>query len=410
MTEARAIYPGRLWIVGAAVLLALLLVCLLLRRGNVAAIGQRAVDKTQDASGSGTVALSAAEKARRAAIAALGPIHEKGINGADLYGEALALYAKLSDGDKAVLGRRYEKHDPAVDAALAARIEPIMELLRKARKAPYVDWGFEPVKPWTDVSERFKHEQSIANLALWDAGYQFQTDPDAAVSDLAAMEAFSRSQADSIQGLEVEREINGSGVRLLAENATIITADSAPDITAIVNASAVEGSYQAAMDNLAWNAGQLAAEYPKTPEGQAGVFDDLEKYDGVPADAVVPALEWMGKTATGLGATITETDAQYQQWRAQQRASTESQQFADAILGNCDNQRGEEQAAIVGGAMLQAGIAIEQGDQTQFQSIVDPVTGKPFGYTQTKTGFQLGSALQLNGGPVTLDFPAPAGK
>ena len=66
--------------------------------------------------------------------------------------------------------------------------------------------------------------------------------------------------------------------------------------------------------------------------------------------------------------------------------------------------------SIVASAMLQAGMALEQNDQAQFQSILDPASGQPFAYTQTANGFQLGSALQQRGKPLSLSFSTPAAK
>ena len=57
---------------------------------------------------------------------------------------------------------------------------------------------------------------------------------------------------------------------------------------------------------------------------------------------------------------------------------------------------------------LTAGIALEQGNQSQFQSILDPVSGQPFAVTQTSNGFQLSSPVESPaGGPVTLTFGPP---
>jgi hypothetical protein len=66
---------------------------------------------------------------------------------------------------------------------------------------------------------------------------------------------------------------------------------------------------------------------------------------------------------------------------------------------------------VVQDALLNAGIALEQNNQAQFQTITDPTTGQPFTYTQTAGGFKLSSALRPSSGkPVTMDFGAPPGQ
>jgi hypothetical protein len=61
--------------------------------------------------------------------------------------------------------------------------------------------------------------------------------------------------------------------------------------------------------------------------------------------------------------------------------------------------------------MVEAGLALEQGGQAQYEAIADPTTGQPFNYVQTAAGFQLTSGFKNSDGkPLTLDFGTAAGQ
>lgn len=94
MHEARATYSRRrLFVLGAALLLAILVLVLLLREQRNATRGANEAATVMVGSSSPSE-VSAGEEARRAAIAALGPIKRcQGTNAADLYLHALDLYA-----------------------------------------------------------------------------------------------------------------------------------------------------------------------------------------------------------------------------------------------------------------------------------------------------------------------------
>jgi hypothetical protein len=124
----------------------------------------------------------------------------------------------------------------------------------------------------------------------------------------------------------------------------------------------------------------------------------------------VSEMKWLAQTEQALGNTLQEPDAQFQQWWTQKQAEASSMPLASPELGSLAGARNVAQVSLVENAMVEAGLVMEQGNQAQFQSIVDPSTGQPFKYTQTANGFQLASPLQYKGKPVTLDFGPPAPK
>jgi hypothetical protein len=415
MHEARATSPRRGWVLlGAACLLAILILLLLTERHNPAP-GTAAVDTALPPSSS-PAEESAAENARRAAIAALGPIKTRpGTNAVDLYRQATGLYAGLSDNEKAMLAHWRGRMDPKAAPALYARIQPMMDLLRRARHADYVDWGLGPI-PFEDAPAnlaRLNGERDLAVMALWDSAYRFQTDPDGAVGDLAAMDAMGRGGIDSLIGLLEQNSLHQSALPLLAQNAAAITAAAGPDLADIIGPGAAAQAFQTGMNGEASILQALMDQYadPATrsqAESVLGMAFTNGNGPAVTPQQMTSGLEWIKQTEEALAPTLTEPQPQFQQWWTQKLTESASMPGAGVMMPGLLNARTAAQATLVEDAMLQAGMALEQNDQTQFESILDPSTGQPFIYTQTTNGFQLGSPLKYRSKPVTLSFSTPA--
>ena len=396
---------------GTGLLLAFIFLLCLLRERRHAAIGAGAPTAVSEVSSSPSDA-SAAERARRAAIAALGPIKHKGVNAADLYRNAMGLYAGLTDAEKNLLKHWREKQDPKSAAALYAKIQPIMDLLRSARKADYVDWALEPMtlEDSSNKAAQLTQTQHLAVLAAWDSNYRFQSDPDGAVGDVAAMEAMGRTANGNLIGLLVEEGIHGMGITVLAQNAGSITGAAGPDLGYIVNPASAGQSFQDGMDG---EAAMLQAELddyanPAT-RNESYVQRWVSSLSMTPQEAE-SEMEWTMQMEEELGKTLMEPQAQFQQWWTQKLSEAPSMPLIKISIQAVAGVRTSAQASLAQSAMLEAGLALEQNDKAGFQAILDPVSGRPFTYKQPANGFQLASALVRNGKPVTLSFPAPVAK
>jgi hypothetical protein len=420
MHEARATDPRRGRIVlGVVLLLTILVLLMVMREGRKS--GGANIAEPDVAAMSNPSVESAAEKARRAAIAALGPIKRRGgINAVDLYKEAMGLYAQLTDAEKKMLERPRDKVDPKVAAALYAKIQPIMDLLRNGRKADYADWGLGPMTFGPAKNAQVEKTLDLNQLARWDAIYRFQSDPDGAVDDLAAMEAMNRSENDSLFGLIVQKNMHLGTMSLLAQNAAGITNAAAADLAYITSPATTEQLFQNGMNA---NAAILQAELdeyanPATRSQAEPLFNNWSNFKNgkVVVERINPAegvseMEWLEQTEQAFATTLTEPEPQFQQWWTQKLAEAASMPTTSIALRKMALTRPQVEASITENAMLAAGMALEQGDQAQFQSILDPATGQPFTYTQTATGFQLGSASLIGPGkPVSLSFSTPAAK
>jgi hypothetical protein len=406
MHVARAGFPkrNRLLTGGALLLLAALLV--LVRAEHTVRPGGKAIAPVAGAPAVPLAGLTP-DNARRAAVAALGPIKRRGgVNAADFYKQAIGLYAGLTEREKDILLHREHKADPKVAAALYAKIQPIMDLLRRGRKADYADWGLGP-KTTLDAATTMAQVNSILNLGIvaqWDASYRFASDPDGAVSDLAAMDAVARSGYDSFIGFIEGNSLHMGAMTLLAQNAGGITAASESDLAYIISTAAAEQSFRDGVNGEAAMLQAMLDEYfnPAT-RAQAEPYLANSK--------AVSDMQWLERTEQELAGTLQQPETQFQQWLTQKQAEAASKPVAAPVITLLGNVRHIEQMSAVDNAMFAAGMAVEQNNQGQYQSIADPATGQPFTYTQTANGFQLGSALlQRPGKPMSMSFSTPAGK
>lgn len=417
MHAARATHSRRGRFVPGAVLLLTILALLisLTRERNPGPGANAAVKHTPSATI--PLAASAAEIARRAAIAHLGPIKRRqGLNAADLYKQAIGLFAQLTEAEKNIIRHPHDRKDPKVAAALHAKLQPIMDLLRNARKADYADWGLGPTtfENTTNKMTQYQTIQNLAALAIWDSNYRFQSDPAGAVGDLAATEALGASGVDSLIGLLVEQSVHTASLNLLAQNAGALAGGATPDLADIIDSAAVQQNFQT---GLADDAAVLQAELdefanPATRNGSLiqKSMNVRTANGALSPQEVISELQWLVQTEKTLGTTFEEPDAQFQQWWRQMQAQAASMPLANTAIQPLSDIRTRSLMMLAQNAMIEAGLALDENNQTLFQSIPDPATGQPFTYTRTPTGFQLGSAVQNHGKRVSLSFSTPAPK
>ncbi len=395
-----------LWLLLGAILLALVILWPLLGR-RLAPSAQSAAAQTAAAQQAGS--LSPADAARRAFIASLGPIKRRpGTNAADFYKRAAGLYAQLTDDERNMLNDKPGKLDPKAAAALYAKIQPIMDLIRQGRTADYTDWGTEPntLNDWIS----FDSIPAVDGLAvpLWDAAYQFQAgDPNGAINDLAAGEDMARNGIDNYLWYGTAVQYHIQAVTLLAQNPASL-GDNSADLDDILDPEAPQRMLQEAMDSLDSVIQPELDEY-SNPATQAGsVIQQNAVSDSVTPEQEYAQVQWIMDASHVLLATLTQPDSEFEQTWAPQAASAPSTLPGYFVDGG-KQLHFVSQTVATSNAMLAAGLALEQGDQAQYESITDPTTGQPFTYTQTATGFQLQFAptQDPSDDPVKLDFPAP---
>jgi len=419
MHESRVARSGRAPLaVGVGLLLILLLLSIFYIRDWK--VFPSALPGSGEAVSSSAPPISPAETARRVAIAALGPMKMRtGLNAADLYKQASELYSQLTPAQRAMLMDWDGKQDPKAAAALFAKIQPIMDLLRRARKAAYVDWGMPPPKlePLGDDQARFGIVNQLGVLAYWEAQYRFQSDPDGAVGDLAARDALAGAGVDDGIGMVLQCGGHENAVILIAQNIAGVASAAEPDLAQFTNPAVSAQAFQSGVDGHASMLQAFLNEYanPATRDEAEPFIHALmdsasRKGQPISAGEAVSELQWMESTEQALATTATEPDAQFKPWFSQTRAQAASMPGLAVVdpFTTIGAMRSVAQESMAQGQMLAAAIALEQGGQAQFQSIADPYTGQPFTYTQTPTGFKLTSSVMYAGQPVSLSFSTGA--
>jgi len=371
---------------------------------------------------------AAAELARKATVAARNRARG-GVNAADLYEEAATLYGHLTDADKAMFSPRTENLDPKAAAALYAKIQPILDLLRRARNADYVDWGPIPLDPvgWSAQMEEFNEIQRLASLAIWEADVRFKSDPAGAVGDIAAVEAIGRSNASNLIGLLVQIGVHMSAIKHLEQHVPIIPPAAAPDLATVLSPSALEQSFKSGMNGEASMHQAHLDEYANPATRQGSYLQKMLDLSHSPSDPgskqVTTELEWLKRTDEEIGTHLLEPEVQFQQWWSGKVAEAATMPLAVDGLQATKSVVTRAREVAVATAMLNAAIALERNDQPRFKSILDPSTGQPFNYTKTINGFQLDSptldpfarqpnphpvGAVWNGKPLTRSYSTPA--
>ena len=370
MHEARLTRPWRRWLALGVILLLLGFLALWtqisrLRRNGGDASGAG----PGPAAPAGEAGDSAAEEARRAAIARLGPIKKReGTNGADLYKEAMGLYAGLTEDEKKMLADWKKMGDPNAAAALYAKIQPIMDLLRQARKANYWDWDIAPFRLDGSSQDQLREvaaaqqalgttETQLGELAMWDASYRFQSDPDGAVGDLAAMEAMVRSTVESRLQWQPEQALHSEAVQLIAQNAGNVTNAAGQDLAYVLDPSAMEQTFQSGMSGDNQTAESLLNLYsdPATKSQAMAQFqamaDNENRFDraGVTPEQVASEVQWTIQARQSFSSVLMEPDGQFQEWLAGERTQAGAYEpvVANRFLTNLENDRAQVWNAVV---------------------------------------------------------------
>jgi len=361
--------------------------------------------------GSTPVPLSPAERARRAAIAALGPI-DKGPNGADLYREAIKLFSALTDDEKKMLAGNYRSQDPRAAAALYSKLQSIMGLLRQARGAGYVNWDAGQNRSAdlaSAVTAQVNDAYALSLVADWEADYRFQSDPAGAVGDIAATDSMAHSVELGLPGILAAGDIHMSGLQILADNATAIPIASQQELATILNPAVIRESYQIGMFNEADAINNLlTGEGDPAANANASAILSGNQNPAVTPEQIRVAEPWMAQTAQDLATKVDEPTQQFWQWWASNLATAPDPTVVQN--SNLYEARGSAQATMVANLMFQAGLSLGQGDQTTLTTIIDPFTSQPFIYSSTATGFTLTSPGRFQGEPLTFTFPAPISK
>jgi hypothetical protein len=342
------------------------------------------------------------------------------VNAADLYKQAFALFDELTDDEKRMLKNPRDEVDADKADELFKKIQPILELMRKAGAADYSEWGVGPIRFDTSLAHVQK-SVDLGRLALWSAAYRFPTDPQGAVDDLATRARLGRALPDTLLGLVVEASFDRGAVDLVSQNAGALNAAAGARLNEMLRDDAYVADFSRAMQ------GEVSSVLATADDLSTKTMDDVAKLlgaaTGEPAKAndgierlkamgydvprVVHDLRAIARIEEELSSKFALPDAQFDAWWRQTQAGFATNPFASLTMPAVDSVRGSVREIQVRRAMLGAGMAILQSDPGRLGTFTDPTTGVAFLYTPAVDGsFELRSPFTIKGQPVTMKFPA----
>jgi hypothetical protein len=298
-----------------------------------------------------------------------------------LYGEAIALISKLSDDDMNRLAD--PRPDDAVAAALIAKQQPAIALIRQAAKMPTTDWGIDG-----DAQEMIKvaqHVRLMASLMAASARHELRHgQPAAAADDLVVALAVSR-HASVGQTTTVTKMGEQAAAHLAIEEFAAELTSLPKEVVAALPAKLAKLPASPTMSQLV-RGEQAFARATAPKQGAAAVvlvagltnyYDALAQGGNLPPDKFAKLVD-------------------------QQVAKSPANPFAGILSPSF--KRAREMTAMMEArqAMLMTAIDVVLHGEGSVAASKDPAGDGPFAFEKTANGFRLRSALKHDGKPVEL--------
>ena len=258
-------------------------------------------------------------------------VERAGVDASNFYEDAFALYGQLTDEEKEMMRHPSEEVDVEKADALFAKIQPIMELLRRGAAADYCDWGLKPFEPDTQLPHLGK-SQNLGAMALWNAAYRFPSDPEGAIDDLAARAKLGHDVADILIGWLAESSFEKSSTKLLLENAASLSDEARTKAHDFLRSSTLDSDMERAMSGeMQFSRSmfeKLAAQRPEErptfsqltgSQDYSAVSEEDRKLDSLIRDTAWLEAEsrLVQKFQTQMAEAMFWPDARYNEWTQQ---------------------------------------------------------------------------------------------
>jgi hypothetical protein len=346
------------------------------------------------------------------------PRQREGVDAANLYKDAFVLWEKLTDEEKEIL--RPPLHDVSGNAAAALfqKIQPIMALLHEGAKADYCDWGFGELKFDTPMPHIGK-AQLLGRLALWNAAYRVDSDPDGAIHDVAATFHLGHHLSETFFGLLVQVAMEGEAVTFVQRHVSALSPSASQLAREVLSTSFVEQDISRA---LRGEAAILASYVKLSPEARFNMVSAgrVRRNAYIPSEEIRDELligdstrlaaeaEYTAGTYLGFANAMLLPRAQFDAWWHEIKAELPAHPVAQLTLAKyAEEARNSADANRVRRTMLMAGLAILQQGPEQLIQYRDPHTSGVFTYTPGDNGFALSSTFLHRREPLRMDFAAP---
>lgn len=337
-----------------------------------------------------------------------------GVNAADFYKDAYQLYQALSDREKYILRHPTEELDAKEAEAFFAKIQPIMELLRRAKnEGTYADWGISAPRFDTPVPQ-IQAAMELGSLARWNAAYRFDNDPAGALDDLQAQSMLAHSVGNqAMLGTLVAAALDAGAVDLIHDHLAELTPELMQQAAQLMRDDGRGEELTSALAAEA-KALQATAEQMSDPAARRELLDAMAGMAGWTPEmleAQLPTLkaqaDWMAQAEQQFGSEMLRGSSEFAGWWASIQAQAKDRPFAALTIPALDGMHDRYVSVVVDRAMLTEGMSIMQGGPSMAGAVLDPSTGRPFTYVQTATGFELHSPFAYKNKPIVMTFGAP---
>jgi hypothetical protein len=335
-------------------------------------------------------------------------------NAADLYRQAFALYAALTNDERKILRDWRTNVDAAVETKLCEKIHPICDLMHQASTMTNCDWGIDPIteeslQTW---SYEIGKAGGIARAAIWSAAHCRSNDVTGATDDIVAElplgQQLSRATTEGCWGdMSLQKEASA----YVAQNLGRFQGADDQRLAAAFNDPAYEDAPRNAMEQEADMLNRFAQKLAGMPAAKAEkeysmwANNQVFACSNLDQAASIATLKQFSSIERNLAAASIYSPANdFASWL---KRSNDLQKFdatAADFLANCYAFIGSVQDAAVSRALVVTALAVARDGVGALQTYPDPSSGQPFAYKESPDGFELRSTYQVKDKPLTMQF------
>lgn len=335
-------------------------------------------------------------------------------NAADLYRQAFDLFKALTNDERFIVSDWRTNVDASVEAELCEKLRPICDLMHQASAVTNCDWGIDPTDPDPGAKwlTHLNGSRNLARAAIWNAAHCRSNDVVGVMDDtLSALRVGQQVSRSALIGCLVDMAVQSIVSSYVAENLSLFRGTDGQRLAAAFDDPAYEEEPSRGMEQEADRLDRLLAKLPSLPADEAQKeISDLFMFSKVDTsemsqDLVLAQIKQIAGSERELAkALASSSEDQLEVWQQDATALESSNPLAKEDLSANESFLNKVRWAEINRALVVAGFAVAQAGANALPSYPDPSSGQPFVYTETSGGFQLQSAYQMNGKPMTMQF------
>lgn len=297
-----------------------------------------------------------------------------------------------------------------------ARNRPISDLMRQAAAVTNCDWGFDPINNDTKLPPYLNPSRNIARAALWNAAHCQSNDVAGAADNALSVLRLGQniSQGGPI-GFLVGTALQGLVAAFVAQNVGSFGDADILRLTTAFNDPAYEEEASRAMEQEADMHDHYAAKLATMTAAEVEQeFSERAKelaawVNGFPTNldqtSILAAYDQCVDLERELARVlVSSSEDEYEAWQREAAELQSSNPLTRLVLEADESFVDRARIAEVNRTLVVAGLAVADNGADTLATHPDPSSGQPFVYTETADGFELQSAYQVYGKPMTMQF------